>query len=236
VNYAQVLDAGATKSGASGQNAATRLDNSALGHIVYADGFMTILIPGTDWQSHGGWGPDNGLFGYGNGALRGSCVGDCTRLLEWSPSGNNDGDRIGAAQGLRKMIAEHGFANGEKLNVITHSHGGNVALAASHIGLERPIDVLVTLNKPTLLGDAYRPGKNIGSFYNISAANDWIQLIGSDAWLTGNFAMDESAVNHTIDTSGSSINPHAALIWDDRFREVWWEWFWGQVGARGAPQ
>lgn len=161
-------------------------------------------------------------------------MGDCTRLLEWSPSGNNDGDRIAAAQVLRKMIAGHEFAAGEKLNILTHSHGGNVALAASHFGLERPIDVLITLNKPTLLGGAYKAGKNVGSFYNISAALDWIQFAGSDAWFTGNYAVDESAVNHTIDTSGSSIQPHAALIWDDRFREIWWEWFLGQEGARAA--
>jgi hypothetical protein len=216
------------------ENSGTHLDISIASDIIYLDGFMTILIPGTDWQSHGGWGPDNGLFGYGNGALLGGCAGYCTRLLEWSPSGNNDGDRIAGAQVLRQTIAAHDFAAGEKLNVITHSHGGNVALAAAHIGLARPIDLLITLNKPTLLGEAYVPGKYIESFYNISAAKDWVQWAGSDAWLIWNAAKDRNAVNHTIDTSGSNIQPHAALIWDDRFREVWWEWFLGQQGAKAA--
>lgn len=186
---------------------------------------MTILIPGSDWQHHGGWGPDNALFVYGNNALRGSCQEDCIQLLAWSPSGNKDTDRIAAAQTLREMIAAHPFATGETLNIIAHSHGGNVALAASHLGLAHPIDNLITLTKPTLLRDAYIPGRNIQNFYNISAARDWIQWAASDAKMMKNFANDENAINHTIDTSSSNIKPHAALIWDDKFRDEWWGWF-----------
>ena len=193
---------------------------------------MTILIPGTDWQRHGGWGPENALFGYGNGALRGGCVGDCTLLFEWSPSGNKDSDRIAAAQNLREMIAGRDFAAGEGLNMIAHSHGGNVALASSHLGLARPIDVLITLNKPTLLREAYVPGKNIENFYNISAARDWMQWAASDAKMPWSFAKDKNAVNYAIDTSASNIKPHAALIWDDKFRGVWWEWFRDQQRER----
>lgn len=197
---------------------------------------MTILIPGSDWQLHGGWGPDNALFGYGNGALRGGCVEDCTLLFEWSPSGNKNADRVAAAQTLRTMIAAHPFTAGEKLNMIAHSHGGNVALAASHLGLAHRIDNLITLNKPTLLREAYQPGRNIESFYNISAAKDWIQWAASDAKMPWSFARDENAVNHTIDASASKIKPHAALIWDDEFREVWWEWFQSQQEGRATSK
>ena len=134
------------------------------------------------------------------------------------------------------MIADHPFAPGETLNIIAHSHGGNVALAASHLGLARPIDNLITLNKPTLLRDAYIPGRNIQNFYNISSARDWIQWAASDAKMMGNFAKDQSAINHTIDTRSSNIKPHAALIWDDKFREVWWEWFQSQQTARATSE
>jgi hypothetical protein len=197
---------------------------------------LTILIPGSDWQRHGGWAPDNALFGYGNGALRRSCIENCTLLFEWSPSRNNDADRIAAAQTLRKMIATHPFANGETLNIIAHSHGGNVALAASHLGLAHPIDILITLNKPTLLRDAYVPGRNIQNFYNISAARDWMQWAASDTKMMVNFARDENAANHAVDTSASNIKPHAALIWDDKFREAWWEWFQNQQRARARSK
>ena len=163
----------------------------------------------------------------------------CRRLHPVSflgPSGNKHFHRIAAAQLLREMIAAHPFAPEERLNIIAHSHGGNVALAASHLGLAQPIDTLITLNKPTLLGEAYVPGNNIENFYNISAARDWIQWAASDVKMMKSFAKDESAVNHTIDTSSSNIKPHAALIWDDRFRDMWWEWFKNQSGASATGE
>ena len=80
------------------------------------------------------------------------------------------------------------------------------------------------------------PGRNIENFYNISAARDWIQWAASDTKLPWSFAKDHSAVNHTIDTSSSNIKPHAALIWDDNFREVWWEWLQDQRRARATSE
>ena len=180
------------------------------------DGILTILIPGTEWQRYGGWSPEsNGLFGYGSGS---------TKLLCWSPSGNNDRDRIAGAEMLREMIATHRFAPGANLKVIAHSHGGNVALAASHLGLTHEINCLITLSKPQMDAEIYRPGKNIRNFYNISAAGwDWIQHGG--AATSGHYKTDPHAVNKTFDTSSSRIKKHAALIWDDAIREVWWQWF-----------
>lgn len=195
---------------------------------------MTILIPGSDWQRHGGWEPDNALFGFADSVLQGSCVEDCTHFLSWSPSRNNHAHRIAAAHALREIVATHPFAPGETLNIIAHSHGGNVALAASHLGLAHPIDTLITLNKPTLLRDAYIPAKNIERFYNISAARDWMQWAASDLKLKKGFARDKNAVNHTFDTRSSNIKPHAALIWDDDFRARWWEWFQNQQQARAT--
>jgi hypothetical protein len=197
---------------------------------------LTILIPGSDWQRHGGWGPDNALFRYANDTLPGSCVEDCTQFLSWDPSGNNHPHRIAAAQKLRDMIAAHHFATGEMLNIIAHSHGGNVALAASHLGLAHPIGNLIALNKPTLLRDAYIPGRNIQNFYNISSARDWIQWAASETKIPWSFTKDHSAVNHTIDTSPSNIKPHAALIWDDKFRDEWWQWFQNQQAAKATSK
>ena len=61
-----------------------------------------------------------------------------------------DRDRMAGAETLRAMIAAHSFAPGARLKVIAHSHGGNVALAASRLGLAREIDTLITLNKPQM--------------------------------------------------------------------------------------
>jgi hypothetical protein len=133
---------------------------------------------------------------------------------------------------LREMIAEHRFAADDRLNILAHSHGGNVGLAASHRGVAHKIDILIALNKPTLVGEAYRVGINVGNFFNISAYRDRVQWAGSNAKLTGNWATDPNAVNLKVDTSSSNLNPHGALIWDDRIREGWWTWLMGQILIR----
>jgi len=191
-------------------------------------GPLTILIPGTKWEGSGGWGPNNPLFRYGNGALSQNCGRDCTRLLKWS-GGNKDRYRFEAADMVREMIAEHRFAVDDKLNILTHSHGGNVALAASHLGVAHKIDNLITLNKPTLVGAAYRVGNNVGNFFNISAYRDRLQWAGSNAKLTSKWATDPNAVNLKVDTSSSNLKPHGALILDDRIREGWWTWLLDRI-------
>ena len=176
---------------------------------------MTILVPGTDWKRHGGWGRENALFAYAE------ALGVPVVFFEWL-GGNTDAARMEAAERLRALIAEHEFAPDEPLNVIAHSHGGNVVLAASHLGLVRPIDLLITLNKPLRRARIYKPGANIRTFYNLSAKRDWMQWFGSDARLGP--ARDKRAINYAFDTSKSRIKPHAALIWDDAFCEMWQEW------------
>ena len=195
-----------------------RFDGESAGELKDAlevSGVLTILVPGTVWQRYGGWTPDsNGLFRCGDG---------CTKLLDWSPCGNNDRDRMAGAEMLRAMIAAHRFGPGARLQVITHSHGGNVALAASRLGLTQGIDTLIALNKPQMDGEIYRPGENIGRFYNIStAAWDWLQFWGSAA--KRHYKTDLRAVNMVFDTSRSKLRQHAALVWDDEIREMWWRW------------
>lgn len=133
---------------------------------------------------------------------------------------------------LREMIAEHNFAANGKLNLLAHSHGGNVALAASQRGVTHKIDNLITLNKPTLIGTSYRKGDNVGNFFNISAERDRLQWAGSNAKFKGNWATDPDAVNLKVDTSSSNLKPHGALIWDDKIREGWWKWLMDQILPR----
>jgi hypothetical protein len=94
----------------------------------------------------------------------------------------------------------------------------------------------ITLNKPTLFGEDYIPRNDIGNFYNISATSDWIQWLGSDAKMLGEFSTDENAINHAVDTSSSSVRPHAALIWDHKIRNIWWNWFLNQQGQGQGPK
>ncbi len=185
---------------------------------------LTILVPGTRWQTYGGWTPSsNALF---------ACATGCTQLLDWAPSGNNDRDRLAAAQLLRETIAAHQFAPDAKLHLITHSHGGNVALAASRLGLAHPIDTLIALSKPQMDAEVYQPADNIRAFYNISTKGwDWFQYGGSKT--KGHYKTAPRAINHFIDTSKSKLRNHAALIWDDQIRAAWWQWFLDQRARSG---
>jgi hypothetical protein len=188
---------------------------------------MTILIPGTNWEASGGWIPASN--GYRGLLQYGEQLGGPTQLLAWSPSRNRHADRLAAAHSLVDLIAAHTFAPGEQLHIIAHSHGGNVVLAASRLGLPRPVDLFIALNKPTLRSAAYRPGPGIARFFNISAARDWIQRLGARFVLGSCF--DPHAINHVVDTRTSLLRPHAALIWDDDCRDLWWQWLQRQRGV-----
>ena len=75
--------------------------------------------------------------------------------------------------------------------------------------------------------EIYQPGKNIKSFFNISAKTmDWMQYGGSAT--AGHYKTDPHAINKIFDTSQSKLRAHAALIWDDDVREMWWQWFLDQ--------
>ena len=99
------------------------------------------------------------------------------------------------------------------------------------LGLARGIDCLITLNKPQMDSEIYRPGENIGRFYNISTVGwDWLQFWGSAA--KRHYKTDPRAVNKVFDTFRSKLKPHAALVWDDEVREIWWRWSWSSTVAR----
>ncbi len=193
---------------------------------------LTVLVPGTEWKKFGGWGEDNALYRLASEVLGQDADGACTHLFHWA-GGNSHRSRLAAAKELRDLIAGHELAEDGKLNLVAHSHGGNVALLATNLEPAHAIDNLITLNKPTLTGSAHQAGAGVRNFFNISARRDWLQWAGSNAKLSlSKWAVDPEAENFVLDTSSSDLHPHAALIWDDRMREKWQAWLRGQVGER----
>ncbi len=200
-------------------------------------GSLTVLVPGTEWRKFGGWGEDNALFRLATEVLGQDADGARTEFFEW-PGGNSHRSRLEAAEALRDLITGHALSPNDKLHLIGHSHGGNVALLASNLGLTHAIDNLITLNKPTLTGSSYEAGENVRRFFNISARRDWLQWAGSNAKLSlTKWAMDPKAMNLLMDTSSSDLHPHAALIWDDGIRADWYAWLQKQIdlGAHAQP-
>ena len=74
---------------------------------------------------------------------------------------------------------EYQWKEGEKLNIIAHSHGGNIVNAASSY-LTRQIDNLITLGTPQNTDLAViNGGVGAKNHCNVSSATDFIQFAGS---------------------------------------------------------
>lgn len=100
-------------------------------------------------------------------------------LLSFGWSGiNNEDRRRGAGSALVELCNWFSRKDAKtSFFVIAHSHGGNVALYASHY-LQKPFNVLVNLGTPTRDQSHYRPG-NIKVLYNLYSTSDAVQIAGS---------------------------------------------------------
>jgi len=90
----------------------------------------------------------------------------------------------------------------EKLKVIAHSHGGNVALSATQKGLK--VDTLILLGTP--IREEFRPNlENVHRLFNIIHRKDIVQLFGGfRRWRDGGRVLPE-ALN--IDLTKHRLNP-----------------------------
>jgi triacylglycerol esterase/lipase EstA (alpha/beta hydrolase family) len=111
--------------------------NNPLNHID-PTGHLTIIVPGTGWSSSN-WNDNMKLVNEAKQEFHDPDV----RILNWSGDLTNSARLQGASQ-LSEMVANHTFQPGEKLNVIGHSRGGEVALDAT-TNLTHKIDNLITL-------------------------------------------------------------------------------------------
>lgn len=90
---------------------------------------------------------------------------------------------IEAGFDLADFINSHDFKDNEKLNIVAHSHGGNIVKVATNAGLKRQIDNLVNLGTPQNQ-DLDRLGfitniNTVGNYCNVSSLADPIQLLGA---------------------------------------------------------
>ncbi len=92
--------------------------------------------------------------------------------FSWSGQ-NNHAARM---QGANDLVQWAKANPASKLKVIAHSHGGNVCIAASRLGLK--IDKLILLGTPIRL--EYLPDPStIGEMHNVFSTNDTMQSVGT---------------------------------------------------------
>jgi hypothetical protein len=137
---------------------------------VDSDGHLTIIVPGT-WNDHGKW--DSSPFKQ----QVSKSFGEKAIVLSNGGMGNSREARAAAAKQLEKMINEHVFAPGEKLNIVTHSHGGNVVAEATQEGLKVGINNLVTLGVPVRSDYTFKESV-IGKHLNVYSYHDDVQRAG----------------------------------------------------------
>ena len=137
---------------------------------VDPDGYLTIIIPGT-WNSHEDW--EKSKFRI----TVEKTFNEKAIVLDNDNMGDTRRDRSAAAKDLKSLIAGHTFAPGEKLNIVAHSHGGNVAYEASSDLGGRKIDNLVTLGTP--IRSDYSPDTGaIKNHINVFSQHDGVQTLG----------------------------------------------------------
>ena len=151
-------------------------------------------------------------------------------LLDWS-GGNTPQARLEAARALNELISHHQFKYGEDLNLIGHSHGGNVIKLYSNNRYARPIDSVVTLATPNR--DDYKFNKNSltsdGHYYNVYDSRDPVQGFfaqydtydDKDSFfptIKGPYSSSHYTsrgknveIRTTIDSNGNTNNPHSAI-------------------------
>lgn len=110
-------------------------------HGSAAGADTTLLVHGTWGRSAEWWRPGGDFHTY----IRTSVVPDLYSLpdrFDWT-GGYSDPARGQGAQDLLAWVTQH---NEQGLNLITHSHGGNISMLATHAGLQ--IGKLILLSCP----------------------------------------------------------------------------------------
>jgi hypothetical protein len=96
------------------------------------------------------------------------------QVFEWR---GQPWERDSAAESLVNFVASYQFKDGEKLNMVAHSHGGNVVKMYTWFGAARKIDTFVSLGTPQRV-DFNMNGTMVGNYFNVYSKHDAIQKIG----------------------------------------------------------
>jgi len=141
-------------------------------NFIDPEGLFTVVVPGTGYDKDD-WSNDGSAGDFINSV--GETFGEPAEVFHWSGN-NNKKAREAAANNLANQINNHNFDEGEQLNIVGHSHGGNIGILASQM-TDKKIDNLVTLATP--VRRSYRPNYgNIGNHINVYNSNDSIQKFG----------------------------------------------------------
>jgi hypothetical protein len=111
-------------------------------------------------------------------------------VLDWSGENTKEA-RAEAAKKLVEKVNEYEFAEGEKLNVVGFSHGGNAAKESTKLELDKKIDNLMFIGTPHIFTHQlnYNAVSETGNIYNFYDRNDLVQgVVGGTSWVPNFFS------------------------------------------------
>ncbi len=177
------------------------------------DGRLTIVVHGTWASGNPTFTPGGDFFSRVARTVNDRSVG----AFSWS-GGNTRADRASAAHSLAALIHAYKFAPGEQLNLVAHSHGGNVAIDAVNLGLRHKVNNLVLLGTPARAEYRLEDRSAVDRFIAVSSPRDPIQMSGGSAAtvpLIGEVGpagrLQPDAINVYWSTAGDPLDEHSAL-------------------------
>jgi RHS repeat-associated protein len=146
---------------------------------VDPDGNLTILVHGTFARGRAAFFPGGSFFQNVAGTVHDRTV----TSFQWSGKDSHEA-RVGAAKALAAYVRNYQFAPGEQLNIVAHSHGSNLTLAAINMGLGRPVDNLVTLGPPSRSGYRLLEPSRVSHWTNVYNSFDKVQTHGGGDYVS----------------------------------------------------
>lgn len=141
---------------------------------VDRDGLRAVFFYGT-------WGNNFSNTKQGQELLKSikQTFGEDVVVFQWSGKNTSEA-RTKAAKDFADYLGKNPLKNGEELNIVAHSHGGNIALESTHY-IDYKIDNLVTLATP--IRPDYDPDMTmIDNWINAYSNKDLVQVMGGYIW------------------------------------------------------
>ena len=200
--------------GMGGVYTSLNLATYSYGHqnpITYKDpdGRLTIIVHGT-WANN----PDYGQPGAAFNKAVSATFKETAVVFNWGGA-NTVAARNAGAAALSEMVSRHKFAPGEKLNIVAHSHGGNVVKAYTNVTGSRKIDTLVNLGTPQRDDFNANAGK-VDEYLNVFSQHDSVQNRGgyTDIYnpITGNTTHVEAGTAGRQDPGALNIDASTVTV------------------------
>jgi RHS repeat-associated protein len=172
------------------------------------DGRLTVIINGT-WAKDAPWAQPGTPF---NEAVSNTFHEEAV-VFSWS-GGNTKAARAKAAEELGQFIASR-RKEGEPLNVVSHSHGGNVMKLYTLRPEAQEIDTAVDLGTPQR--PDYRINRSkVRNYINVYSKRDDVQQAGGEWFALGQaFRIDPEATNlDASEEAGRHSELHSSAVWE----------------------